>query len=170
MRWPRWLLCAVLVLTAFLVQTVILSRLPLPGAEPDLVLVVTVALGLAYGPQSGAVIGFLAGLFVDVAPPADHTLGRAALALCLVGYLSGLFATEVTRSAFVPVFAVAVASVVGTAVFAGVGAIIGDLRIGWSAAAEVLPAVVLYDVVLAPFVVPAILVLARRIEPRPLRR
>ena len=44
---------------------------------------------LVRGPQFAAVLGFFAGLLLDLAPPADHVAGRWALALVVVGYVAG---------------------------------------------------------------------------------
>jgi len=65
------------------------SQLALGGVVPDLALLIVVAAAIARGPSYGALLGFAAGLTLDVAPPADHTMGRWALALAVVGYLAG---------------------------------------------------------------------------------
>ena len=65
------------------------SHLAVQGVVPDLVLLVVVAAGLAYGSELGLVLGFGAGLLLDLAPPADHYAGRWALALMVVGYVAG---------------------------------------------------------------------------------
>src|SRR3974390_2951122 len=95
-RWPRptghtlvrrVLLPTVAVLAAILLQVTVLNNLPFPGGSPpDLVLVVVVALALAGGPLDGAVIGFAAGLAVDIAPPSSGLVGQSALVFCLVGF------------------------------------------------------------------------------------
>ena len=56
---------------------------------PNLCLLVVVAAALTRGPQFAAVLGFGAGLALDLAPPADHIAGRWALALVVVGYVAG---------------------------------------------------------------------------------
>ena len=84
----RGLLSVATVLTALLLQSTVLSRLPLPGGAPDLLLVLVVAYALAEGPLSGTVTGFCAGLLADLT--SDHELGRTALVLALVGYVAGL--------------------------------------------------------------------------------
>ena len=56
---------------------------------PNLVLLVVVAAALTRGPQFAAVLGFVAGVLLDLAPPADHIAGRWALALVVVGYVAG---------------------------------------------------------------------------------
>lgn len=165
MRPARALLTAALLLTALPLQVVVLARLPLPGAPPDVLLVVVVGLALAGGPLAGAVTGFAAGLLLDLAPPADHALGRVALAFALVGYLAGLLRSDVARSALVPLFVVALASLVSLAAYVAVGVVLADPRLDWPAVARSIPSLVLYDVVLAPFVVPLVLALARRTEP-----
>jgi rod shape-determining protein MreD len=170
LRTPRVLLTAVLLLTALLLQVGFASRLPLPGATPDVVLVVVVALALVWGPLHGCVAGFAGGLALDLVPPADHAAGRYALVLCLVGYVVGLFDHETERSAFFPFLAVAVAAAAATLLYAALGEVVGDARTTWQMIADVLPTAVLYDVVLTPFVVLAVVGLARRVAPDPLRR
>ena len=76
MRINRVLLPAALVVVALVIQVSVLSRLHLPGAVPDLLLLVVLALAMTYGHVEGALIGFGAGLLADLAPPADHAAGR----------------------------------------------------------------------------------------------
>ena len=84
--------CAV-VAVALLAQLTFVNRLALPGGTgPDLVLLAVVALALTGGPIPGMLTGFLAGLALDVAPPASHTIGQYALVFCLVGYGCGRLA------------------------------------------------------------------------------
>lgn len=170
MRWSRVVLAAVLLLTAIPLQAAVINRLPLPGAAPQLPLVVCLALALAYGPLEGMLIGFAGGLVVDFAPPADHAAGRLALAWTVAGYLAGLAAEETRRSTLAPLLLVGGAAVVANGLFAGIGALFGDVRINPPVLASALPASVFYDVVLAPFVVPAVLAMASRLEPDGARR
>lgn len=161
------MLAAVLLTTAVVLQTVVLSRIPLPGATPDLVLLVVVGLALAQGPVSGLLTGFAAGLLVDLVPPADGTIGRWALVLSLVGFFAGRLSDSVDRSTLLPVLTVAAAAAGALLLYAGLGWLLGDIRVTPTAVARSLPAAVLYDVLLAPFVVPAVMALARRVEPQP---
>lgn len=78
MRINRMLLSVALVVVALVIQVSVLARLQLPGATPDLLLLVVLGLAFVYGPVSGALIGFGAGLLADLAPPADHAAGRYA--------------------------------------------------------------------------------------------
>jgi rod shape-determining protein MreD len=156
---------AVLLATAVVVQTVVLSPLPLPGATPDLVLLVVVGLALVQGPNSGAVVGFAGGLLLDIVPPADDQVGRYALVMALVGWFAGRAADAAQGSATVPLFVVAIASAGSLLAYALVGFLLGDVRVTAGEVLAALPAVVLYDVALAPFVVPLVMRLARRFEP-----
>jgi rod shape-determining protein MreD len=100
----RILLSAVLVVVALVVQVSVFARLGLPGAVPDLLLLVVIGLALVYGPVGGCLVGFCAGLLADLAPPSDHAVGRYALVLCLLGYGAGLLRPESgqIRSALTP--------------------------------------------------------------------
>jgi rod shape-determining protein MreD len=166
----RVVLAVLLLVAALAVQVTVLARLPLPGATPDLVLLAVVSLALAHGPGFGLVAGFAAGLASDLVPPADHAVGRWALVLTVVGYFAGLAQGETRRSAFVPLFVVAVSAAASVLLYAGLGALIDDPHITWPAVTEILPTAVLYDVVLSAFVVPAVLRLADRFEPDPMVR
>ena len=164
----RGLLAAVLVLAGLLLQTAVLSALPLPGAVPPLLLVVVVALALADGPASGLVTGFLAGLSADLV--SDHALGRLALVHAVVGYGAGLLADRTERSALLPVGVVAAASVGAVVLFAVEGFLLGDPRVTAGALMRSGASSLAYAVVLTPFVVPAVAALARRAAPDDDRR
>jgi rod shape-determining protein MreD len=161
----RVLLATAVILTAVLVQVDVVNPLQLPGGRPDLLLLGVIALSLVGGPSYGAVVGFMAGLAADVLPPADHTIGRLAMAFAVIGYVAGLLEDLEERSVLTTVVVVAVASAGAVTLFAGVGALLGDPRISSSTVARSLLATVLYDVVLAPFVVPLVSGAARRAEP-----
>lgn len=154
----RAALAATLLLLAILIQVTVLAVVPLPGAAgPDLVLVVVVALALTGGPLEGMLAGFCSGLALDVAPPATHLVGQYALVFCLVGYGCGRLSGHLSESAWAPIGVVAIGSAAGELLFALTGMIFGDMDITWSAVGHVLPASVLYDVLLSPFVLYAVI-------------
>ena len=87
---PRlFLVVALLVASAVILQTVFIARLNLPGIGPDLLILAVVAVGLATSRNYGAVTGFVTGLLADVLPPDQTTLGVTAILLALVGYFAG---------------------------------------------------------------------------------
>ncbi len=166
----RMLLTAALVVVALIVQVTVLARLQLPGAVPDLLLLTVLGLALVYGHTAGALVGFVAGLLADIAPPADHAVGRYALVLCLIGYAAGLTKPEAGqhRSATVPMLVVASAAIGSTLLYAGVGALVGDTAARQAGLTGLLATATLYDLLLAPFVVPLVMSLARRGEKDPI--
>jgi rod shape-determining protein MreD len=164
----RLLLGAVTVVTALLLQSAVLSRLPLPGGAPDLLLVVVVAFALVEGPLAGMLTGFAAGLLADLG--SDHALGRLGLVLALVGYLVGLLADDRPRSPLLPLGVVALAVCGAVAVHAGEGLLLGDPRVSGAAVRASLPGTVAYSVALAPLVVPLVRALVRRLDGDPRRR
>ncbi|GAA2227700.1 rod shape-determining protein MreD [Streptomyces amakusaensis] len=170
MRVNRTLLSAALVVVALVLQVSVLSRLQLPGAVPDLLLLTVLGLALVYGHLAGAFIGFGAGLLADLAPPADHAAGQYALVLCVIGYLAGLARPEngKLKSATGPMLVVVAAAVASTLLYAGVGALVGDSPVRHVGLGDLLFTAAVYDLLLAPFTVPLIMALARRTENDPL--
>lgn len=170
MRVSRTLLATLLVSVALILQVTVLARLQLPGAVPDLLLLTVLALALVYGHVGGALVGFGAGLLADLAPPADHALGRYALVLCVVGYAAGLTKPETGqhRSVTAPMLVVAAGATSSTLLYAGVGALVGDTAARHVGLVGLLLTATVYDLLLAPFTVPLVMGLARRLEHDPL--
>lgn len=168
MTFQRFLLGAASIVTALLIQLTVVGRLPLPGAAPDLVLVLVVAFALAEGPMSGLVTGWAAGLLADGL--SAHQMGRMALAYALAGYISGMLKDETERSTLQPFGAVATGAAVAVGAFTVVGVLLGDPRVSFYAVSRTLLSSVPYDVVLTPFVVPLVAGLVHRLDADPLRR
>ncbi len=85
----RLLAAVVAVPLFFLLQVTVLTQLTWHGLAPHLVLLMVVGAALATDTRFATLLGFAAGLLLDVAPPGDHTAGRWALALLVVGYVVG---------------------------------------------------------------------------------
>ncbi|MEW2154426.1 rod shape-determining protein MreD [Streptomyces sp. NPDC007189] len=170
MRLNRILLSSALVVVALVIQVSVLARLHLPGAVPDLLLLTALGLAMVYGHVGGALVGFGAGLLADLAPPADHAAGRYALVLCVIGYFAGLIRPDNGRlkSATGPMAVVVAAAIGSTLLYAGVGALVGDTAARHVGLPGLLFSAALYDLLLAPFVVPGIMWLARRADNDPL--
>jgi rod shape-determining protein MreD len=161
----RALVLTLVVTLAVVLQAALFPYLAYDGVVPNLALLVVVAAALVRGPEFAAVIGFLAGLAIDVAPPSDHVIGRWALALVVVGYLAGRIRHDARTSALAAVVTVAASSFVGTSVFALSGMVLRDPMVPVADALSVVPVAVIYDVALTPFVLPLMLRLFRRLEP-----
>jgi rod shape-determining protein MreD len=162
MTFTRILLSAMLVLTAAVLQVTVVNRLPLPGAGPDLVLLVVIGLAVVVGPTAGASIGFGAGLLVDLMPPTATEVGRWALVFCVIGYLAGQIQVDARRSALIVLGAVAGLSALAALLFAAVGLLFGDPRVSGDLVVSTTVSSVLYDLLLAPFVIPGVMALTRR--------
>jgi rod shape-determining protein MreD len=163
--WLRAAVVGALIIVTVAVQISIFSHFSIDGVVPDLAMLVVVAAALVRGPAYAALVGFAAGLVLDLAPPTDHTAGRWALALVLVGYLTGLARHEGRQSVPATVLVVAAGAFIGTSVFALTGLILQEPGVSVPSAFEVVPIAVVYDVVLTPFVIPLALMLFRRLEP-----
>jgi rod shape-determining protein MreD len=158
----RAVISLVVVAVTVVFQLTVVDRIAFPGgAGPDLVLLVVAALALAGGPMAGVLTGFLAGLALDIAPPGSHLVGQNALVFCLVGYLCGLLAdtqddAEQGHTALFEIVVVAAGAVLGETLLALLGVMLSDPRVTWPAIKNVLPAAVVYDVLLCPFVLYAV--------------
>ncbi|HET9860982.1 MAG TPA: rod shape-determining protein MreD [Nocardioidaceae bacterium] len=161
----RALVVTLVVMLAVVLQVGLFPYLAYDGVVPNLALLVVVAAALVRGPEFAAVLGFLSGLAIDLAPPADHVAGRWALALVVVGYLAGRVRHDARTSAVAAVIAVAASSFVGTSVFALSGLVLQDPAVPVAEALQVVPVAVLYDVLITPFVLPLMMRLFRRLEP-----
>jgi rod shape-determining protein MreD len=156
---------AALVVLAVSLQAGLLANVAIAGVVPDLVLLVVVAVAFVHGPSYAAVVGLLAGLTLDLAPPADHTAGRWALALVLVGYLAGVVRNDAAGSAVAAVVTVGACAFAGASVFAFSGLVLSDPGVSVSRVLEVLLVQVVYDVAVTPLVLPPVIALLRRLEP-----
>jgi rod shape-determining protein MreD len=146
----RGLLFTVLLLVAVVLQVTFFGYFSYDGVVPNLVLLVVVAAALSRGPELAALLGLVGGLAIDLAPPADHVAGRWALALVVVGY--------VARAA---------SSFAAVSLFTLSGLLLRDPSVPVGEALAVIPPSVLYDLLLAPFVLPATMRLFRRVQPEP---
>lgn len=154
---------------ALVLQVSVFSHLSWGGIVPNLCLLVVVGAALVRGPQFGAVLGFAAGVVLDLAPPADHVAGRWALALVVVGYVAGLVRRDGRQDSrpttATVVLTVAASSFVGTSLFAITGVLLDDPAVGVPELLQVIAVSVLFDLLLTPFVLPPVMAMFRRLEP-----
>jgi rod shape-determining protein MreD len=163
----RCLAVAALIVVTAALQVSVFTHFSLNGVAPDLVMLVVIAAALSRGADYGAVVGFSAGLLVDLAPPADHIAGRWALAMLAVGWLIGLMRTDSSLSPVSTVFTVGAGVFVGTSLFAISGIVLEEPGATVSSALRVIPLAIGYDVLLTPLVIPLVFLVLRRLEPSP---
>lgn len=164
-RLLRLVSLAALIVLAVALQLTVFSHFSLNGVVPDLALLIVLGVALVRGPDYAAVVGFVAGLLLDLAPPSDSTAGRWALSLVIVGYLTGHAKSNDDISKVATVVMAAAAAFIGASLFALTGIAIGDPGVTVARAFEVVPRAVLYDVLVTPLVIPLVVVVLRRLEP-----
>ncbi len=111
-----------LMVVAALVQVSLASTIEVAEGHPDVVLVIGIA--LLRGPVFGAVVGFWAGLVLDVV--SLETLGLTSLLLTLAGYFAGRLGDVTTKSSAHPSL---VAVALGTIGF-GIGSAVLHFMLG----------------------------------------
>lgn len=165
----RGLVALLVVIVAVILQVSLFPHVAWQGVVPNLALLVVVGAALVRGPQFACVLGFVAGLAIDLAPPADHIAGRWALALVVVGYLAGRVHQEASDqgrpTASAVVLAVAASSFVGTSIYALGGLLLHDPLMDLSDMLTTILVAVIWDVLLTPFVLPPVMLLFTRLQP-----
>lgn len=91
-------------------------------------------------------LGFFAGLLVDVMPPTAHLVGQYAFVLALAGYIAG-------RGAGGPVTTVVLCVLLAPLLAAAVGMLISDPRVTMSTLIEQVPVTVVYTLLVSPIVI-----------------
>lgn len=150
---------------AITIQSTLLVQATLLGVIPQLALVVFVSFAFVDGERVGIVTGFFAGLLIDLLLP-QSIVGLTALVYTLIGYGVGSFRQFTTgESVWTPVLVVAVSSAVAEVGYALLAIILGEPWVSISDTAKVAGLVVLYNVLLTPFVFPLIRRIAERFRP-----
>jgi rod shape-determining protein MreD len=161
----RWLVALAAVVLALVLQVSLFPHLAWHGIVPNLVLLVVVAAALTVEAPFALLLGFAAGVVLDLAPPADHLAGRWALALTVVAFLAARVRQDVRPTALAVVGTVAAASFAATSIFALSGMLLSDPALSVGALLEVVLVAVVWDVLLTPFVLPPLMKLFARLTP-----
>ena len=161
----RGVVAGLAVAFALVLQVTVFPHFAWQGIVPNLCLLVVVGAALTRGPQFAAVLGFVAGVMLDLAPPADHLAGRWALALVVIGYVAGGVRQDARPTATAVVATVAACSFVGTSLFAISGLVLHDSALTVPDLLRVILVAVLWDVLLTPFVLPLVMRMFERLEP-----
>jgi len=86
------------IVAAVVLQSTVIPDIAIDWIKPDLILVITVLVGLLHGPIGGAAAGLFGGLLEDLF--AGRFIGLFGLTRMLAGYLAGLVETRVYREPF----------------------------------------------------------------------
>jgi rod shape-determining protein MreD len=161
----RALIALLAIAVALILQVSLFPHFAWHGIVPNLCLLVVVGAALTINAPSAMVLGFAAGVALDLAPPADHVAGRWALALTVVAFLAARVRQDVKPTATAVVGTVAAASFVGTSIFALTGLLLGESG-SVPDLLEVIAVAVLWDVLLTPIVLPPLMKLFSPLGPR----
>lgn len=149
----RVLLLAAVIFSALLLQTTVFAEINLLGAKPELMYLITIALGILEGPASGAITGFAGGMAQDFL--LDAPKGITALTLTLLGYAVGMARQFiVSPSPVLPVVLVAVGTFGGVMFYGVVSFLLGQLDTSWLYLLRVALLSAVYNAILTPLVFP----------------
>jgi rod shape-determining protein MreD len=116
---------AFVIFVVLMVQQTVMVDLRIAGAHPDLLWLLPITAALLDGPETGAVVGFWAGLAFDLVLPTPF--GLSALVGCLLGFATGALTAAVDpRAAWLKPVAALTGSVAADMLFAVLGAILGQ--------------------------------------------
>lgn len=156
---------AAVLIAAVALQSTLLTKVTILGVIPQLAFVVVVSLAYLEGEKVGLVVGFFAGLLVDLLLPLSIT-GLTALVYTSIGYLIGSVRHLTSAdSVWVPVFAVGVASAVAELGYALLAIMMGERWVSLGYTAKVAGLVALYNTLLTPFVFPVVKKIADKVRP-----
>ena len=150
------MLAVALIVTAVLLQLTVLPLLHLPGAVPNVVTVTVIAIAFCVGSVRGAIIGFVAGMVLDLAPPSIATLGITALVLVLAGFAAGRFGEDPDRPLFLLIVFSSLTCVFTVLVGTLVAGIVGDPHITWSRVPGILVSELVYGAILGAVIFPLV--------------
>lgn len=83
----RFIVVVIEILICFILQTTVFQWVALAHVTPNLLLILTVAIGLMRGRTEGLLVGFVCGLLIDFCY--GDVIGLYALIFMLIGYLNG---------------------------------------------------------------------------------
>ncbi len=118
----RW---TTLLLAGVVLQAGVFSQFRILGVAPDIMVALAVSAGLMCGTNRGAVVGFCAGMLIDL-PRLEVRLGASALAYCLAALVAGFAQSVVLQSGrSVSVALVAAGSVAGVMMMGAIAELFG---------------------------------------------
>jgi len=141
---------AALIVVGVIVQTAMVSQLPIAGANADLAPLLVMAVGLLCGSLAGAAFGFGVGLFVD--DVLLQQLGVSSLVLLGVGYGAGrIREARDPEGTFVPLAVGAAATLTFSVGFSLMQFLLGvDAPVSWALVRDTLTTLVINTLLALP--------------------
>jgi rod shape-determining protein MreD len=153
------------VFMAVLIELTLLSRLGIPGATPDLIVVTVVAIAFAMGPLQGASAGFAAGVLLDLSPSADTLIGVNAILYLVIGFVAGFWIDPRDRTLPIMIGITALSTAGAALATAIVDTALGGDRVNWAEVPWITLSSALYGVLLSALVIPLIARISRPFLP-----
>lgn len=111
-----------------LIHTGVLGSIHIHQVRPDGMLLLAVLAGLVGGPERGALTGFTAGLLADLT--LQTPFGLSALVFSLIAFGIGMLQTGILRTSWwIPPLTALAGSALGIAMFALLGALVGQTQL-----------------------------------------
>lgn len=146
-------------------QSTLLTDATLFGVTPQLLLLAVICLAYLEGPGVAAVVGFSGGLLLDLLLPGS-ILGLSALVYTLVAYTVADLRGFVRRdSVWMPVLAVGLASAAAEGGYALLAVLLGEAWVSLVDTSRIVGLVVVYNILLTPFVFPIFERMVERFRP-----
>lgn len=146
---------AVLVTVALVLQLELFSWFTFDGSRPEVMILLVLAVGYLIGPEQGAVIGYAAGLALDVflATP----LGLTAFIYTIAGYVVGQLSPALLRSSWwFTSLVLAAGSGITMVVYGVVGEVLGLDTFDGPPLGTIVTVVALVNLALAPLAIKAV--------------
>jgi rod shape-determining protein MreD len=133
-----------------LVQVAAVSQVQIFGTNADLLPLVVAAIGLLCGSLTGAIFGFLAGLFADTA--LVQTMGLSSLVYTIAGYAAGrLRELRDPQAAVIPMLVGAMATAIATGGFGLMNFLLGiDAPVSFLLLRQILATILLNAIIALP--------------------
>ena len=87
----RNIIFAILIIISYLIETTFGNVISLAGIIPNLVLIVVCMFALLRGKKAGLILGFFAGLLIDIFYGYFDVIGINALLYMYIGFINGIF-------------------------------------------------------------------------------
>jgi len=146
-------------LAVIVLQSSVISRVAWPLNGPNFIFLLFIPWVLSETPFRAALIGFLMGAVIDLAPPGNGPAGQWALVMTLIGFGLATYAERsrgLVPSPLVEVGIFALGALALLLAWGILGLMVGDDRASAKYFFQFIPTSLLWNVVLAPFVLPVV--------------
>lgn len=141
-------------IAAVVVQHGLMPDLTIFGVHPDILLLLTVVVGITGGADRGAVAGFAAGLATDIF--LTTPLGLSAMAYAIAGYLIGLAAVDADDLPWTIGGFAALGTAVGVTLYVVLAGLLSDFSTGSGRWLQVTFILAILNSLLAPLLAPVL--------------